>query len=274
MRIHVDVGCFHHRRGCGILSLDHRDSCNEGIAWAEYTRKQESIHNKEHGVERDQTLTARRWGNADSSTAVVLLHGFGADYDDLVPLGRHIDPEGRWDWHFPRAPVDMRVGGVPYGRAWFPDQESDLMQALTGHYFQELESIDPDGLRSSGAQIADYCRAEISPTAQLVLGGFSQGAMVSVEACLQLDRPIRGVLLCSGAVIAAERTERQLANREPLHFVQAHGTEDAVLEYRAGVRLFDLLKGAGWNGRLITFTGGHTIPSEALVALEEMMETC
>lgn len=224
-------------------------------------------------MQRDQTLTARRWGNEASQTAVVLLHGFGADYDDLVPLGRHIDPEGRWDWHFPRAPVDMRVGGVPYGRAWFPDEEGDLMQALTGHYFQELESIDPEGLRRSGAQIADYCRTGVNPASRLILGGFSQGAMVSVEACLQIDRPIHGVLLCSGAAIAVERSRRQLANREPLHFVQTHGTEDTVLEYQAGVRLFDLLRRAGWNGRLIPFTGGHTIPPEALDALAEMIET-
>ena len=46
---------------------------------------------------------------------LVLLHGFGADENDLAPLVQHIDPDGRFTSVCLRAPIDLE----PFGAAWY-----------------------------------------------------------------------------------------------------------------------------------------------------------
>src|SRR5512144_2044772 len=92
---------------------------------------------------------------------VVLLHGFGASGEDLVPLARYFDaPEGT-SWVFPAAPLEL--GGL-YGdaRAWwlidFERLERDLMSGRAGDRAVEV----PDGLveaRAAMTALLDDVRA-------------------------------------------------------------------------------------------------------------------
>ena len=216
---------------------------------------------------RDEQLDSIRWGNGAGTVAVVVLHGFGADYGDLVPLASVIDPAGSLDWHFLRAPLQLQYAGTVYGRAWFPDREDEMAQALQGDYFRDLEALDPPGLRSSGRQVREYIQRFGLGGKELFVGGFSQGAMVAAESVLHDGVTPAGLFLLSGALIAGKRTAEEARSLPGCRFFQSHGTEDLILPLAAARRLHDVLDDAGWVGQLHTFSGGHSVPEEIVVQL-------
>lgn len=220
---------------------------------------------------RDEQLDSVRWGDSSGNVAVVVLHGFGADCGDLVPLAQGIDPGATWDWHFLRAPLVLHYAGTAYGRAWFPDSEDEMLQALQGDYFRDLETLDPSGLRRSGEQVREYIsRNELDPRRSFV-GGFSQGAIVAAESALQNGSVPGGLFLLSGALIAAERTEAAARKLEGCEFFQSHGTEDIILPFAAGMRLHEVLSDAGWVGELHAFSGGHSVPEQVAARLRDWL---
>ena len=218
-------------------------------------------------MSRDTTLHSTRWGTRGSERAVVVLHGFGADADDLAPLGRALDPAGERDWHFIRAPLELQYGGVAYGRAWFPDTPQEMAQALQGSYFSALEQLDPPGLQRSGQQVLEYIDHHDLGQRTLLIGGFSQGSMVALECVLQRTAASAGLFLLSGGLIAAERTARQARAVRGCRFLQSHGSTDPVLPYSSARALHQTLLEAAWDGELVTFDGGHTVPDQLLEPL-------
>lgn len=207
-----------------------------------------------------------------------LLHGFGASAQDLVSLAPELG--GGQRWLFPHAPVPISVGGMSYGRAWFPRDAGDLQAALFGGYFQQLRSVEPDGLSQAAWEVRSLIDRSGLDWTRLILGGFSQGAMVTAEilrqACADPSLPMPAVaLLFSGALIA-ERWWDNLrvppGQRVPL-LVQAHGHDDPVLGLTEGQALADVLERAGFVPRWVGFSGRHEIPSVAVDAAREAIRT-
>lgn len=202
----------------------------------------------------------------------LLLHGFGATAEDLIPLARSFPV--RRKWIFPQAPQELRWGGSLMGRAWFPRRQEELESAMSGAYFAELSERDPDGLASSAAALLELLQQEGVRLEESLVGGFSQGAMVSVELLLQAPAPVKGALLFSAALLARSRwTGSAPETSGPGRFVQSHGSEDTILPYEEGRALYELLDGSGWRGGFLSFRGGHEIPrdvvAEAKAALYE-----
>lgn len=196
--------------------------------------------------------------------AVVILHGFGADSSDLYPLAAEMDAAGRYTWHFPQAPYRIRYRGTAFGSAWFPRNDTEIAAALEGSYFNRLEGMDPEGLRRAGAEVLELVDSLGVDFDSVVLGGFSQGAMVAVEASVQAGRRPADLLLFSGAVIAAERWRAALSGSPPFEFFQSHGTADPILPFDGARRLLSLLEDAGGEGEFVQFDGGHGIPPEIM----------
>src|ERR1700722_10777977 len=119
---------------------------------------------------------------------VVLLHGFGAPGDDLVPLWRALSTPAGTRFVFPEAPLDLGAAGYPGGaRAWWlVDLETRIRRRALGEPWDEADV--PGGLeaaRTPVMKMLDEIDAELRPPAgKLVLGGFSQGAMLSLDVAL------------------------------------------------------------------------------------------
>lgn len=197
----------------------------------------------------------------------VLLHGFGANGNDLAPLGPLFPV--RETWLFPHAPGQLEWGGMLYGRAWFPREEREMEAAMTGAYFNRLREQDPPGLAESAREVLELAEAHGLDWSETLLGGFSQGAMVAVEVALSAPKPPKGVVLFSGSLIAERRWSSvvgELADRgeRPERFFQSHGKSDQVLPYDEGKALFELLRQAGWEGSFVAFRGGHEIPPDVV----------
>ncbi|MGM0673326.1 MAG: alpha/beta hydrolase [Spirochaetota bacterium] len=198
------------------------------------------------------------------SRAAVILHGFGASSADLYPLADELDGDGRLTWYFPEAPYGIRYGGAVLGKAWFPRNEQEVASAVEGSYFDRLEDMDPSDLSTAGSEIGELISEVGASFDGLVLGGFSQGAMVAVEAVCRAGRSPSELILFSGSVIAAQRWQEELAAVESFPFFQSHGTMDPILPFEGARRLFSLLEGAGHSGEFRRFDGGHEVPGEVI----------
>jgi phospholipase/carboxylesterase len=195
---------------------------------------------------------------------VVLLHGFGAPGDDLVPLAEVLQVPATVRFVFPAAPLPL-PGGWGDARAWWM---IDLARFERSD-MRDLSSEVPDGLPEARARVLALVGAldERLAPGTLVLGGFSQGAMLSCDVAGHLRRPLAGLVLLSGTLLAAHEWAPQLEARAGLPVFQSHGSGDPLLPYRMAERLRDLLTAAGLAVEWVPFRGGHEIPPAVMAAL-------
>jgi phospholipase/carboxylesterase len=203
---------------------------------------------------------------------VVLLHGFGAPGDDLASLWRVIDAPPGTRWAFPAAPLELEGMGFG-GRAWWMIDVERLITARERGNRDELEREAPAGMREAHAHVVrmlDALGDRLKPS-RVVLGGFSQGAMVACDVALRTERPLAGVALLSGTLVARDEWAPLIPRRRGLPFFESHGTEDPMLPYAQAEKLRDLLTEAGADVTWVSFRGGHTIPGTVTDALGRWM---
>ncbi len=164
--------------------------------------------------------------------ALVLLHGRGADEHDLHPLLDVLDPERRLVGLTPGAPLLLPPGGRHWyvlRRVGFPDR--DTFHATLGDLGPWLDAWLAE--RGIGWE-------------RTVLGGFSQGAVMSHALALSPGRPApAGLLALSGFVPTVEGWAPDLAARAGLPVTIAHGRRDPIIPVEFGRAARDLLEGGG-----------------------------
>jgi phospholipase/carboxylesterase len=210
--------------------------------------------------------------------AVVLCHGFGASGTDLVPLAHELLARvpalsNNVRFIFPAAPLGF--GGE--ARAWWPiNFEAALAARAAGPQGQAAMRVRvPEGLLQSRRQLAACVEAvgQTSglPMGRLVLGGFSQGAMVSTDLTLRQDEAPAALVILSGGLIAETEWRARAGRRKGLAVLQSHGRQDPILPFPDAQALHELLQEAGLSVDFLPFDGGHTIPEEALARLGTLL---
>lgn len=207
---------------------------------------------------------------------VFLLHGFGAPGDDLVDLWRYLRVSEEVRFVFPAAPLKLEMG-FGDARAWWMLDLERVTRARALGQWEELSQDIPRGLAPARNQIADLVAAATenlsAPPQSIVLGGFSQGAMLSTDLALHSDIPLAGLVLLSGTVIAKQEWLVRLPNRKGLPVFQSHGTDDPILAFSAAQELRAHLQTAGLPVRWIEFQGGHEIPFPVLEPLGTFIQS-
>ncbi len=164
--------------------------------------------------------------------ALVLLHGRGTDEHDLFPLLDLLDPEARLVGVTPRGPLSLPPGGAHwYGvrQIGFPDRETFLStyDALS----RWLDAL-PEALGV--------------PAGRIVIGGFSQGAVMSYALGLGAGRPCPVALIAlSGFIPVVDGFELDLESRSGLPVAIGHGTLDPVIPVQFAREARALLEEAG-----------------------------
>jgi phospholipase/carboxylesterase len=181
----------------------------------------------------------------DPVGALVLLHGRGADEHDLFPLLDLLDPERRLVGATPRGPISLPPGG----RHWY---------ALGG-----IPTPDPATFHATYPEAAGWLDGFLSdhglPADRLVLGGFSQGAVMSYALGLGRGRPRPAAITAfSGFVPRVEGFELDLSQPLPPVAI-GHGTLDPVIEVRWGRDARQLLEEAGAQVLYRETPMGHSI---------------
>jgi phospholipase/carboxylesterase len=197
---------------------------------------------------------------------VVLLHGFGAPGDDLVALWRQIAAPPGTRFAFPEAPLALEPQLYGPGRAWWMIDWSKLERALAGVETRDLTRDVPEGLAEAREQIGRVLD-ELAPDGKLVLGGFSQGAMLACDLALRSDREIAGLVLMSSTLLAEHEWTPLLPKRAGLRVLMSHGRTDPLLPFGLAERLRELMVGAGLSVEFVAFGGGHGISDGVVDAL-------
>lgn len=201
---------------------------------------------------------------------ICLLHGFGANYYDLLPLSQVLDPKQQFNWYFVNAPLQVQIGPGYYGRAWFSIDMMALQTALMQGRYDFFEYVTPPELVQS-SRLLQKALASLSQEKKIILGGFSQGAMLALDVHLHSDALASHLVLFSGTIIAISRWKAALAQASPIEFLQTHGMSDPILPYNQAEKLFALLKGANWKGQFTSFRGQHEIPDAALSSCQTFL---
>jgi len=212
--------------------------------------------------------------------AAVLCHGFGAPGDDLVPLGKEVfqqrpDLAGRVRLHFPEGALDLSTMGMPGARAWWMLDFKHL-SLPPAERSARLRAERPPNVIELRKQIDAFTDSLLAADGltkkNLVVGGFSQGAMIMTDYALRHDDDLGGLAAMSGA-FAAESDWREWAVIGPKRKAfLSHGRQDGVLPFAGAEALRDFLTESGHEVRFEAFDGPHTIPAVALEGLGDLLE--
>ena len=222
-------------------------------------------------------LTTRIVGGTDGKgggkgPVVVLLHGFGAPGDDLVPLWEALAAPTGTRFLFPEAPLSV-FGGA--GRAWWMIDLEKIERDRAAGRRRDLSNETPPGLAEARAKMIaclDDLEKKLSvDPRRLVLGGFSQGAMLSCDVALRTGRSLAGLTLLSGTLLCKTEWTPLMGKRRGLPVLLTHGAADPLLPFSLADQLRGLLSQAGMTVEWVPFKGGHEIPPLVLAKLSRFL---
>jgi phospholipase/carboxylesterase len=203
----------------------------------------------------------------------VLLHGYGAPGGDLVPLAREIVAPRELRFAFPAAPTLLMDSsdGAEAPRAWWHIDMLELQRAAQLQQYEALMQHVPEGLAEARAKIEELISALESEHGvtrdKLVLGGFSQGAMLATDVVLRAARQSAALVILSGALVARDEWLPLMPARRGLPVLQSHGRSDPILPFALGQALQRALTAAGLPPEFHAWNGGHGIPGGVVDAL-------
>jgi phospholipase/carboxylesterase len=198
---------------------------------------------------------------------VLLLHGFGASGDDLVSLADVLNVPTGTRFVFPEGPLSLSFGPMDARAWWLIDMARMQADRMAGRV-RDLSQDIPKGLaparESMQAFINEVEREFGADPRMTLLGGFSQGAMLSCDVMLRTAQPYAGLIQLSGTLLATQEWIPLLQERKGLPVFQSHGTQDEILPYVGAERLRDTLSHGGLAVEWHSFRGAHEIPRTVL----------
>lgn len=187
-----------------------------------------------------------------------------------MPFTRTIQWPAGGRFVFPQGPDTIPRSGPADGRAWWP---LDLASHIPpGKSIPDLSASRPLGLQAAASLVEDVLRDRRTvPRGPLVLGGFSQGAMVASQVAFRSKAPLSALILLSGTLVDEPSWENHFRERQNLPVFLAHGRADTVLPFEVADRFRQKLETAGITVTWVPFDGGHEIPAAVVVALNEFI---
>jgi phospholipase/carboxylesterase len=208
----------------------------------------------------------------EGAPSIMLLHGFGADALDLLPLSHIHQERPRPTWYFPDGPLPIEIAPGYMGRAWFEISLQLLQDSIAKKRAEDLLHSFPQDLAKYRQPIENLI-VELNITlSKLFLGGFSQGAVLATDIALHAFENIAGLIVLSGALVHQEEWKRLAAAHPGLHFFQSHGEKDGVLPFSGAEELEKLFLAEKFNGKLHSFHGSHEIPQNTLNQLAHFLK--
>lgn len=208
-----------------------------------------------------------------SDKAIVVLHGYGASFQDLAPLHRYLDPTGEFSWYFIDGPLSVDVGMGMMGKAWFPIDMMGLQTALaTGTFEKVFADHSPEGLEEITNKVLGFLKSLKEDFSKVFLGGFSQGSMVSSSVIMKDKDSADKLFLLSSTIYDEKRFESDAKNFSAIPTFQSHGSADPVLPVSMANKLNTVLKDIVEEYEYHPFSGGHEIPLPIIEKLKTFLQ--
>ncbi|EEW57186.1 phospholipase/Carboxylesterase [Ruegeria sp. TrichCH4B] len=204
--------------------------------------------------------------SGETRSAVVFLHGYGANGADLLgladPLAEHLP-----DTLFVAPDAPEACAGAPMGFQWFPipwidgSSEEESMRGMMAavddlNAFLDAFMVDEDLLPE-----------------QVVLLGFSQGTMMALHVAPRREDPVAGIVAFSGRLLSPDTFSDEVVSRMPVLLV--HGDEDDVVPPQSLPQAAEALQEAGFQdvfAHVMKGTGHGIAPDGLSVALAFMRD--
>lgn len=212
-----------------------------------------------------ETLQA---GPENASTAIIMLHGYGANMHDLFPLWEIWNKQDT-SWYFPNGLFSLPMGHYE-GRAWFSIDVAALERAMQEGKHRDLSGATPVEFEQTIKQLEQFIRTIAETHKKIIVGGFSQGAMCAGHMGMIQDLPISGLILLSGNLIAESKIPK---NSRGIPFYQSHGRLDPILSLEGAKLLEKKLQSLNFQGKLSVFSGGHEIPMSVINEVSVFLDT-
>ncbi|WWC72965.1 uncharacterized protein I206_106929 [Kwoniella pini CBS 10737] len=179
------------------------------------------------------------------TATVIFLHGLGDSGHGWLPVAKSLwntFPNVKWILpHAPEIPITLNGGMKMPG--WF---DLSSLNNLTNSKYD-----DEKGLLNSIEKIDNLIQNEINlgiPENKIIIGGFSQGGVISILTALTTKRKNLGGVIGLSTWLAlnhkAEEIKTDHANQIPIFW--GHGTADPVVNYEYGQQSIEMLKNLGF----------------------------
>ncbi len=205
--------------------------------------------------------------------AVVLFHGYGADASDLMPMAEMMNLSSEVTWVFPNAPHEVIIAPGFYGRAWYQIDSKRLEAAMVRGEPLDMSQTIPPGLESARRAATSLYDQLQKDHSTVVIGGFSQGAMLATDLALNHNKKPAGLVILSGTLINQPQWQSVVAKSSGLSFFQSHGKNDALLGFEQAEALNSFLSDAGLHGDFYAFSGGHEIPAKVIEKMGQFIRS-
>lgn len=204
--------------------------------------------------------------SGEMRSAVIFLHGYGANGADLLgladPLGEHLPDTA---FFAPDAPENC--AGSPFGFQWFP------IPWIDGSSEEESKAGMTRAVEDLNAFLDGVMVDEDLLPEQVMVFGFSQGTMMALHVLPRREDPVAGICAFSGRLLEPELLADEVVCRPPVLLV--HGDQDDVVPVQSLPEAAEALQGAGWREVYAHIQKGtaHGIAPDGLsVALAFMRE--
>ena len=220
------------------------------------------LNTSEINVQGHRCLVLEAPGLPDQAPVVFILHGLGTNARDLVSLCEefHLPP---CRFVLPDAP--LHLPGYPEdGYAWYDlktHRREDFVNSRD-YLFQLMDHFSQD------PAAAKKPKPKARP---VILTGFSQGGVMSLEAGLNYQGKVLAIVSMSGYIWDPSKTLPQPSLHLKTPILMVHGTMDAIVTEERTQSTFKALDQGGYHPVLKEFNMAHQITPESLEAVSAFL---
>jgi len=199
---------------------------------------------------------------------IIWLHGLGADGNDFVPIVSQLGIQDPMQirFIFPHAPIQpVTINGGMKMRAWFDIYAANINA-----------KIDTAGINRSKVALEALIEKELErgiDSKNIILAGFSQGAVIALTVGLQYEKTLGGILALSGFLPNASEVLDHVTNaNKKCPIFLAHGMADPIVPYPLGLETCEVLMQAGLQVAWHSYYMPHSVCDEEVRDIGEWVK--
>ena len=219
-------------------------------------------------MQKLKTLQIESKDTPDS--AIIWLHGLGADGNDFVPIVEELDlPDNlaiRFIFpHAPVRPITVNQGGLMPG--WYDVISQDV-----------ASTEDEAGIRETTDAILQLCMEQEAlgiASHRIIIAGFSQGGAIALHCGLRYPNPLAGIMALSTYLPLQNslQDEASEANKATDIFM-AHGLHDNVISAQFGKQSYRFIRDAGYSIHYHGYDMEHSVCMEEITEIGDWITDC